>query len=248
MPLGSFGNNGQSRNLAQQATGRPINQAHEEEQEHGAVQAHHQVQPQPIPGVEAPLQQIGENQQHIEHNRLHGVEPDVAAEVGVPHHHEVERQEHQEPVQREALEHPDGRDEGLDEDLKRGELVDDVLAVLDAVEERVEVADGGDQPVGRVGGVAVLGPGGDGPPWPRRGEGGGGGRRVPEMGGGEERRGEREGIAGRRQWREEMGDGHGWIFGRILDFLSRRNFLRSAKTIGGVFSGFWYFCLFIYLL
>ncbi|KAL6953416.1 beta-amylase [Sarracenia purpurea var. burkii] len=73
---------------------------------------------------------IRENQQHIENYRLHRVEPHVPAEIRVSDD---------------------------DEGLNGCELGDDVLSVLNAVEEGVEVTDGGDEAVGGVGGFTALG-------------------------------------------------------------------------------------------
>lgn len=144
MPIRSLCNKGQSGELTQQARRGPIDQADQEEQEHSAVKAHHQIQTQPISRVETPLQKIRENQEHIKHNRLHGVEPHIPTEIGVPDNNEVKREEHQNPIKREALEHPYSRNQRLNQSLDRSELRDDVFAVLNAVEERVEVSNGRD--------------------------------------------------------------------------------------------------------
>lgn len=48
----------------------------------------------------------------------------------------------------------------MNQNLKGSVLSDNVLAVLDAVEEGVEVADGGDEAVRTVGGVVVVVAGG----------------------------------------------------------------------------------------
>lgn len=71
-------------------------------------------------------------------------ESDPPAEVGVPDDDEVEGQEDQEAVEGEALEGFNGRQERLDQCGDGGELGHDVLPVLYAVEEGVEVTDGGD--------------------------------------------------------------------------------------------------------
>ena len=44
----------------------------------------------------------------------------------------------------------------MNQNLKWSVLSDNVLAVLDAVEEGVEVADGGDEAVGGIGRVVVV--------------------------------------------------------------------------------------------
>lgn len=75
---------------------------------------------------------------------MHRVESHIPTEILIPHDDEVERQEHQESVERKALEHSNGGDQGLDERFEGGKLRDYVFAVLDAVEEGVEVGDGGD--------------------------------------------------------------------------------------------------------
>lgn len=144
LPVCSIGNDRQPGKLPKQARRRAVNQGDQQEQEHGAIQAHQHIQSNSIPRIEGPFQQVGENQQDIENNSLHSVEPHVPTEIRVPHHHEIEREEHQESVEGEALEHSNRRNQRLDEGLERGELRDYVFAVLDAVEEGVEVNDGGD--------------------------------------------------------------------------------------------------------
>lgn len=191
MPISGIGDNGQPGHLPQQARRGPIHQTHQEEQENGAIQAHHQVQPQPVLGVERPLQQVGEDEQHVQHDGLHGVEPNVPAEAGVADHGEVKGEEDEEAVEREGMEELDGGKEGAKEELDGGELVDDVLAVVDAVEEGVEVAGGGEEAVRGVcaGGVGVVsGVGGDGrrPEVAAAAEGGDGGGRGGADGDGEE--------------------------------------------------------------
>lgn len=161
LPLSSLSHDGQPGQLPKKARGGPINQTHQKEQKHSTIQTHDQIQAQPISGAEASLQQIGKNQQHIKNNGLHGVEPDIPAEIGVPHDHEVEGQKYQKPIEGEAFEGFNGRHQGLYQALDGAELGYDVLAVLDAVEEGVEVTYGGDYPVGVVGGVAAIGLGGD---------------------------------------------------------------------------------------
>jgi hypothetical protein len=144
LPISSFSNNGQSGQLTQQARRRPINQTHQKEQKHSAVQAHQQIQAQPTFRIEAPLQNIRKNQQHIKHNSLHGIEPHVPTEVGVPHNHEVKGQEHQEPIKGKALKDPYSRYQRFDESLHGSELGDNVFSILYAIKERVEVTHGRD--------------------------------------------------------------------------------------------------------
>lgn len=142
LPVSGFGNDGQAGEAAEEARGGAVQQANQQEHKHGTVQAHHHVQTHAVSGVEAPLQQVREDEQHIQNDGLHSVESHVPAEIGVPHHHEIQSQEHQEPIEGEALEHSNRRNQRLDERLEGGELRDDVLPVLHAVEERVEVGDG----------------------------------------------------------------------------------------------------------
>lgn len=141
LPISSISNNGQSGQLTQQARRRSINQTHKKEQEHSAVQAHQQIQANPTSRIEAPLQNIRKNQQHIKHNSLHGIEPHIPTKVGVPHNHKVKGQEYQETIKGKALKHPYSRYQRLDESLHRSELCDNVLPVLYAIKEGVEVTD-----------------------------------------------------------------------------------------------------------
>lgn len=142
LPISSISNNGQSGQLTQQARRRSINQTHQKEQKHSAVQAHQQIQAQPTSRIEAPLQKVRKNQQHIKHNSLHGIEPHVPTKVRVPHNHEVKGQEHQEPIKGEALKDPYSRYQRVDESLHGSELGNNVLSILNAIKERVKVTHG----------------------------------------------------------------------------------------------------------
>nr|VDD21365.1 unnamed protein product [Brassica oleracea] len=142
LPISSISNNGQPRGQTKQASRESIDQTDKQEEEHCAVQTHHHIQTKPISGIKAPLKQIRENQQHVEHNGLHRVEPNVPAEVRVSHDDEVESDEDEEAIEREALEGLDGGKQRLDENLERLVLRDDEFAVLNPIEERVEVTDG----------------------------------------------------------------------------------------------------------
>lgn len=142
MPISSISNNGQPRDLTKQASRESVDQRDKQEEEHCAVQTHHHIQTKPICGIEAPLNQIRENQQHVEHNRLHRVEPNVPAEVRVPHDDEVESEEDEKAIEREALEGLDGGKQRLDEKLERWVLRDDEFTVLNPIEEWIEVAYG----------------------------------------------------------------------------------------------------------
>lgn len=161
LPLSRLCNNGQPGELAKEAGRRAIDERDQQEEEDGAVQAHHQVQPHPFAWGEAPLEQIREDEEHVEDDGLHGVEADEPAEAPrVSHHGEVEREEDEEPVEGEPPEQADGGNEGLQQHLEGRELGDDILTVLDPVEEGVEVAGRSDEPVRRPDGVAavLLGP------------------------------------------------------------------------------------------
>lgn len=142
LPISSISNNGQSGQLTQQARRRPINQTNQKEQKDSAVQAHQQIQAQPTFRIEAPLQKIRKNQQHIKHNSLHGIEPHVSTKIGVPHNHEVKGQENQKPIKGEALKDPNSWYQRFDESLHGSELGDNVLSILYAIKERVEVTHG----------------------------------------------------------------------------------------------------------
>ncbi|KAF5479066.1 hypothetical protein F2P56_005571, partial [Juglans regia] len=139
LPISSFGNNGQSGHLTQQAGRRPIDQTYQKEQKYSAVKAHQQVQTQTISWIEAPLQKIRKNQQHIKHYNLHGIEPNVPTKVGVPNNHKVKGQEHQKPIEGKALKHPYSWYQRLDKSLNGSELSDNVFSVLYAIKEGVEV-------------------------------------------------------------------------------------------------------------
>lgn len=133
MPLSSFSNNGQSRGLTQQARRRTINQAHQQEQKHSAIQTHHQIQAQATSWIEASLQEVREYQQHIKDDGLHRIEPHKSAKIRVSHNNKVKSQEYQKPIEREALEHSYCGNQRLYDSLNRIKLSDDVLAILNTV-------------------------------------------------------------------------------------------------------------------
>jgi len=127
--------------LTHQAGRRTINQAHQEEKEHCAIQTHHQIQPQPISGIKTSFQEVRENQQHIKDNGLHSVEPHIPTEIGVSHHNKIKGQKHKEPIKGEALENSYCRNQWLNNGLNRVELSDYILSVLYPIKEGVKVTE-----------------------------------------------------------------------------------------------------------
>lgn len=161
LALGGLGDDGQPGDLAEEAGSRSIDQGDEEKQEDGAVDALEEIEGEPFPWIKGALEEVGEDEEDVEDDGLHGVEADVAAEGGVADDSEVEGEEEEEAVEGGGAEEADGGEEGLEDDLEGRELGQDVAAVLDAIEEGVEVAGGRQDAVRGVGaGVAVLGPGG----------------------------------------------------------------------------------------
>ena len=114
LPVSSLSNDRQSRKVSEQASRGAVDQGNQQEQKHGAIQTRQHIQSNAVPRIERPLQQVRENQQHIEDNRLHSVEPDVPAEVLIPDDDEIEREEDEESVEGEALEDSNRGDERLD--------------------------------------------------------------------------------------------------------------------------------------
>lgn len=144
LPISGIRNERQSGEVAEQAGGGAVDQGNQQEQKHSAIQTHEHIQPNAISRIECPLQQVGENEQHIENYGLHSVESHIPAEILVPDDDEIESEEDEKAVEGEALEDPNRGDKRLDQGLEGGELRDDVFAVLDAVEEGVEVDHGRD--------------------------------------------------------------------------------------------------------
>lgn len=125
--------------MTQQAR-RTINQAHQEEQKHSAIQTDYQIESQPIFGIKPSFKEVRENQEHIKDNGLHSVEPHILTEIGVSHHNKIKGQKHKESIKREALENSYCRNQWLNNGLNRVELCDYILSVLYAIKERVKVA------------------------------------------------------------------------------------------------------------
>ncbi|KAK2973364.1 hypothetical protein RJ640_016786 [Escallonia rubra] len=139
LPAGSIGDKRQVRSLAQNGIHQAVDKAHHEEHEDRVVAHHHQLEPDPCPTrVQDPLHQQRHHQQHVQHQRLHRVEPHVPAQTRVPDHAQIQGEEG----------HEAGVRQGPEE-----------AAVLEAVEEGEEVGGGGYEAVGDGGGVVG---GGDG--------------------------------------------------------------------------------------
>ncbi|KAH6781052.1 hypothetical protein C2S52_012289 [Perilla frutescens var. hirtella] len=71
--VSNISDDGQSGQLPEQARRGAVNRADQEEQKDGAIQAHHQLQSDAVSRIERPLQQVQENQQHIENDEDGGV-------------------------------------------------------------------------------------------------------------------------------------------------------------------------------
>ncbi|CAL9111631.1 unnamed protein product, partial [Musa textilis] len=157
-PLGGLGDEWQPRNLPQEACRGAVDERHEHEQEDGAVKALEELQPDPAIGVEGPLEEIGEYEEDVEDDGLHGVETDEAAESGrIANDGEVEGEEEEGGDERGGAEEVDGGYKRLEDKLQGRELGQHEAPVADAVEEGVEVAGGGQDAVRGFGGFAVLG-------------------------------------------------------------------------------------------
>ncbi|CAL9047440.1 unnamed protein product, partial [Musa banksii] len=157
-PLRGLGDEWQPRNLPQEACRGAVDERREQEQEDGAVEALEELQPDPAIGVEGPLEEIREYEEDVEDDGLHGVETDEEAEFGwIANDGEVEGEEEEGGGERGGAEEVDGRYKGLEDKLQGRELGQHEAPVVDAVEEGVEIAGGGQDAVRGVGGFAVLG-------------------------------------------------------------------------------------------
>lgn len=118
----------------------------------------HDPKPQPRPTrTEDPLDQNRQDEEDVEGDGLHRIEPDVVAESGVADDAEVEGEEGDEAGVRDGPVEGDDGDEGVEEQAQLRVLDEEVAAVLEGVEEREGVRHGGDEAVGgRGGGAAVV--------------------------------------------------------------------------------------------
>ena len=94
--------NGQPWRLPQQAGAPAVDQGDEQEEEDRALHALEDLEPNPTGGRRERLrEQVGEDEQHVEHDGLHRIEADEAGEgLLVPHDGEVEREEEEEGRER----------------------------------------------------------------------------------------------------------------------------------------------------
>lgn len=160
LPISCISHERQPWDLAKEASCWPIHQRDKQKEKHSAIEALHDPHPHPILRHKGPIEQIGEDQKHVKCNGLHGVEPDVAAEGrGVANYSKVESEEDEDGGDRggakEVEEWQNGAKGGLDD----GELGEHEAAVLEPIEERVQVARGREDAVGRLdgrGGVFVV--------------------------------------------------------------------------------------------
>lgn len=159
LALSSISNNGESGELAKQARSRAIDKRNKKKEEDSAIQAHNKIESNTTTRIEGALKEIGEDKKDIKNNGLHSVESDVAAEGGgVSDNSEVESKEEEESSEGGSAEEANSGEKRLEDELEGGELGEDVLPILNAVEEGVEVAGGRDN---AVAGGALVGVAGD---------------------------------------------------------------------------------------
>lgn len=105
----------------------------------------HELEAEPGPArAEDALEEYGDDEEDVEDEGLHSVESDVVGETRVSHHAEVEGEEGDEAGVGNGVVEGEDWEDGLEEDGEGGVLGEEESAVLEAVEEREAVPDGGD--------------------------------------------------------------------------------------------------------
>ena len=158
LALGCICNDGQPWRHPEQAGASAVEKGDEQEEEDGVLRALEDVEPDPgARGREGLREEVGDDEQDVERDGLHGVEAHEAGEgLLVAHDGEVEGDEEEEGRERGGVEEARGGAERGEDGVEEGELRDEEAAVVRAVEERVEVRDRRHQAVGRRHRVAVV--------------------------------------------------------------------------------------------
>ncbi|PON89110.1 hypothetical protein TorRG33x02_149730 [Trema orientale] len=104
----------------------------------------HDPEAQPGPTrAEYPLEEQGHDEEDVQGDGLHRVEPDVVAETGVPNDAEVEGEEGDEAGVRDGPVEPDDGEERVEEEAAQfWVLREEEASVLEGVEEGEGVSDG----------------------------------------------------------------------------------------------------------
>lgn len=153
LPASSISNKRQIRSPTQNGRSQTINEAQNAEDEQSAVSPNHDPETQSRPaGAENPLDEEREDEEDVESDGLHGIEPDVAAEARVSDDAEVKGEEGDEAGVRDGPVEGNDWEEGVEEEAQFGVLEEEVAAVLEGIEEGEGVGDGGDEAVGGWGG------------------------------------------------------------------------------------------------
>lgn len=133
LPRSSVGDKRQVRRASQDARSNTVNEADEAEDENGV--AGPDEDGAAAGGGEDAVEEEGENEEDVQGDGLHGVEPDVAGETRVSDDPQVEREEGDEGGVRDgSVEGEEGHD-GVEEDGEGRVLRQEVAAVLEGVEE-----------------------------------------------------------------------------------------------------------------
>lgn len=146
--IGSISNKRQPRHSPDQARATSKEETDHEIEEHGVVEHNQRFETNPSCGVERAFHEAGQDEQHVQHDGLHRVEPDVSVHVGVPDAEEVEAEEEEDAGKGRAGVDPEQGVEGLQGVLRLRELLEEELPVLDPVEQRQEVGGGCDESIG----------------------------------------------------------------------------------------------------
>lgn len=94
LPGSGISNKGQVGSTTQNGTHHTIHKAEHAKHENTIMPPNHQLIPQPGPTrTEYPLDEQGQNQQHVQGHRLHRVEPHVVAKARVSDHSQIEGEE-----------------------------------------------------------------------------------------------------------------------------------------------------------
>jgi hypothetical protein len=146
--ISSISNKRQPRYSPEQARPTSKEETNHEIQEHGVVEHNQSFETDTSCRMERVFHKTGQYEQHIEHDGLHCVEPDVSVHVGVSDAEEVEAEEEEDACKRRARIDPEQRIDRLQGILSLRELLEEELPVLDPVEQRQEVGGGSDDSIG----------------------------------------------------------------------------------------------------
>jgi len=146
LPGSSVGDKGQIRRASQDTGSDAVEEAENAEDENGVAGPNHE---RASTRGEDSRDEVRNNEENVEGDGLHGVEPDVAGEGRVSHDAEVEGEESDEGGVGDGSVEGEEGDDGIEEDGELRVLRQEVTAVLEGVEEREGVGGDGDEALRR---------------------------------------------------------------------------------------------------